>query len=71
MGLHRGRMESISDYELSAMGPLRHASRQSTPEDQLSRRKAVRWIASNARDASDAALLLDILGLDPNDGKEG
>jgi hypothetical protein len=33
------------------------------------RHRAVRWIASEARDAGDCALLLDALGLTPQEGK--
>lgn len=37
--------------------------------DTDARRRAVRWIASEARDAGDCALLLDALGLIPQEGK--
>jgi hypothetical protein len=33
------------------------------------RRRAARFVASSARDAGDAALLLDMLGLDPAEAR--
>lgn len=37
--------------------------------DVVNRRKAIRHIASMAKDAKDCALLLEILGLEAKDGK--
>lgn len=35
------------------------------------RRRAVRFVAGSARDAGDAALILEALGLDPVEGRDG
>jgi hypothetical protein len=37
----------------------------------VERRRAVRYVAGAARDAGDAALLLEALGLDPVEGRDG
>lgn len=38
-------------------------------EDPDARRRATRFVASQARDADDCALLLDALGLRPEEGR--
>lgn len=40
------------------------------PEKLADRRQAVRVAASLSRDAADCAMVLEMLGLDPKDGKE-
>jgi hypothetical protein len=55
----RGGAESLRGWSATDDQELRHQER----------RRATRNVAALAHDAADCALLLDVLGLDPTEGK--
>jgi hypothetical protein len=59
-------VDAVSGAELQAGGAL--GATRLDREDPDTRRRAARFVATQARDADDCALLLDALGLRPEEG---
>lgn len=71
----RGNFDNTLKDGGSMLRAVRLASEQLSPEAKAEiadqRHRAVRKVASTANDATDAALILDVLGLSAAEGRSG